>query len=70
RHPTIAVVLLCVMQTPEFLIHAMRAGVREVLPSPAEASALEAAIERIALKMAGTQARSPGQVVAFMPCKG
>jgi len=70
RHPAIAVVLLCAMQTPEFLILAMRSGVREVLPSPPEPAALEAAVERIALKMAGTQAREPGQVVAFMPCKG
>jgi len=70
RHPTVAVVLLCAMQTPEFLIHSMRAGVREVLPSPADAAALEAAVDRIALKMAGSQARSPGRVVAFMPCKG
>jgi pilus assembly protein CpaE len=70
QHPAVAVVLLCAMQTPEFLIHAMRAGVREVLPSPVEPTALEAAVERIALKMAGTTGRSPGQVVAFMPCKG
>ncbi|MET3466064.1 AAA family ATPase [Variovorax atrisoli] len=70
QHPSIAVVLLCAMQTPEFLIHAMRAGVREVLPSPADTAALEAAVERIAHKMAGAQARAPGQVVAFMPCKG
>lgn len=27
-------------------------------------------MERIAVKMAGTQAREMGQVVAFMPCKG
>ena len=70
RHPAIAVVLLCAMQTPEFLILAMRSGVREVLPSPPEPASLEAAVERIALKMAGAQTREPGQVVAFMPCKG
>jgi pilus assembly protein CpaE len=70
RYPAIAVVLLCAMQTPEFLILAMRSGVREVLPSPPEPAALEAAVERIALKMAGSHAREPGQVVAFMPCKG
>jgi len=70
RHPAIAVVLLCAMQTQEFLIHAMRAGVREVLPSPAAPAALEAAVERIALKMAGTQTRAAGQIIAFMPCKG
>jgi pilus assembly protein CpaE len=70
RQPAIAVVLLCAMQTPEFLISAMRAGVREVLPSPPEPAALEAAVERIALKRAGAQAREAGQVVAFLPCKG
>ncbi|WP_431132292.1 AAA family ATPase [Variovorax paradoxus] len=70
RHPAIAVVLMCAMQTPEFLILAMRSGVREVLPSPPEPAALEAAVERIAIKMAGALAREPGQVVAFMPCKG
>src|SRR4051794_21644912 len=48
--PNIAVVLLCATNTPEFLINSMRAGVREVLPSPVSAMALEAAIERIAAK--------------------
>ena len=32
--PGLAVVLLCATHTPDFLIGAMRAGVREVLPSP------------------------------------
>ncbi|HYD95484.1 MAG TPA: histidine kinase, partial [Noviherbaspirillum sp.] len=38
-YPKTAVILLCATQTPEFLINAMRAGVREVLPSPVPAGA-------------------------------
>ena len=34
HHPRTAVVLLCSTQTPDFLLNSMRAGVREVLPSP------------------------------------
>ncbi len=71
QQPGLNVMLLCSQQTPEFLIRAMRAGVREVLPSPAPASQLLAAVGRF-------QARHPsesrpsgrGQLLAFMPCKG
>ena len=45
--PKIAVILLCATQTPEFLINSMRAGVREVLPSPVSAEALQAAVSQI-----------------------
>jgi pilus assembly protein CpaE len=68
--PSLAVILLCATQTPEFLIQSMRAGVREVLPSPAPAAALEAAVARVSAKLAGTRGKSPGRVLAFMPCKG
>ena len=70
NHPAIAVVLLCSTHTPEFLINSMRAGVREVLPSPVPPDALQAAVERVAAKLNGTQARKRGKVIAFMPCKG
>jgi pilus assembly protein CpaE len=70
HHPRTAVVLLCASHTPEFLLNSMRAGVREVLPSPATASALEAAIDRVAAKLAGAQGQSAGKVLALMPCKG
>ena len=70
HHPSMAVVLLCSTHTPEFLINSMRAGVREVLPSPATAPALEAAVNRVAAKLVGGQARKTGKVLAFMPCKG
>ena len=68
--PKIAVILLCATQTPEFLINSMRAGVREVLPSPVSAEALQAAVSRIAAKLIGVHSKSTGKVLAFMPCKG
>jgi pilus assembly protein CpaE len=68
--PGIAVVLLCATNTPEFLINSMRAGVREVLPSPVSGSALEAAISRIAAKTAVSKGNNLGKTLAFMPCKG
>lgn len=68
--PATAVVLMCSAHTPEFLLHSMRAGVREVLPSPAPADALQAAVQRIASKLAGPQPRALGRVLAFVPCKG
>ncbi|MDP3618946.1 MAG: AAA family ATPase [Ramlibacter sp.] len=70
NYPAIAVVLLCSTHSPEFLINSMRAGVREVLPSPATAPALEAAVERVAAKMTRKSAAAPGRILAFMPCKG
>ena len=68
--PNIAVILLCASQTPEFLINSMRAGVREVLPSPVTAEALQAAVSRIAAKLKSVHGKSTGKVLAFMPCKG
>ena len=70
QYPAVAVILMCSTHTPEFLINSMRAGVREVLPSPANVSALEAAVHRVAAKRAGPKPRDPARIVAFLPCKG
>ncbi len=70
HYPQIAVVLLCATTSPDFLINSMRAGVREVLPSPATAAALEASIKRIASKLGPIAGRSSGKVLAFIGCKG
>jgi pilus assembly protein CpaE len=70
RYPQIAVVLLCAGCSPEFLIDAMRAGVREVLPAPVGAAELEAAVNRIGGKLRVAQARGAGKLLAFVPCKG
>lgn len=70
HHPKIAVILLCATQTPEFLINSMRAGVREVLPSPVTPDALQAAVSRIAAKLISAHGKNHGKILAFMPCKG
>ncbi len=70
NHPPIAVVLLCSGGSPEFLIKAMRAGVREVLPSPVTPPDLEAAVYRIANKLRGLAPRRNGKMFAFIACKG
>ena len=70
HHPQVAVILLCATQTPEFLIRSMRAGVREVLPSPASPEVLEAAIGRVAAKLQKVKRPDAGKVLAFIPCKG
>ena len=70
RHPSTSVVLLCSTHTPEFLINSMRAGVREVLPSPMPREALEAAIDRVGTKLTRAQGARRGKVLAFLPCKG
>jgi len=69
EHPGLAVILLCPTHTPEFLIQAMRSGVREVLPSPAPLPALEAAVRRVQARLPGSS-RAHGKVIAFLPCKG
>lgn len=70
HYPKAAIVLLCAAPTPEFLLNAMRAGVREVLPAPATAEALTAAVNRVAAKATGGQRNKAGKVLAFIPCKG
>ena len=70
HHPKIAIILLCATQSPEFLINSMRLGVREVLPSPADSEALQAAVTRIEAKLTNGQVKTPGKILAFMPCKG
>lgn len=71
HHPQTMVMMLCAHQTPEFLINAMRAGVREVLPSPTTREALQAAVARAAAKRgAAHKPQAPGKVLAFIACKG
>jgi pilus assembly protein CpaE len=70
QHPAVAVILMCATHTPEFLINSMRAGVREVLPSPAPTAILEAAVERVAAKLTKAAVSNRGKILAFMPCKG
>ena len=71
QHPQTTVMMLCAHQTPEFLISAMRAGVREVLSSPVTREALQAAVARVAAKRsAAGKTTTAGKVLAFIACKG
>ncbi|MGH8808216.1 MAG: AAA family ATPase [Noviherbaspirillum sp.] len=68
-YPNMSVIVMCQQQSPDFLLHAMRAGVREVLPSPVNAESLKAAVERIRYKM-GLATSRQGKILAFTSCKG
>ena len=70
NYPQMIIIMLCSQQTSEFLIHAMRVGVREVLPSPASKDALEAAVSRAESKLGLRSAQRGGRILAFVSCKG
>jgi len=68
QHPQTAFMLLSPDQSPQFLIRAMRAGAREVLPLPLDAKSVNEALERVVRK-ASAQARH-GKIISFISCKG
>lgn len=68
-HPRMAFIVLGQDQSAEFLLQAMRAGVREVLALPAVAATLLPAIERIEEKF-DNRPHANGKVLAFISCKG
>lgn len=71
-HPGTALILLTADRSPETLIGAMRAGIREVVPTPLMNGELKAAyarqVERLQAGRRGE--RAEGTVLAFMPAKG
>jgi len=71
-HPDIDYVLVGSDLSPEFLLRAMRAGVREVLPAPASNDAVLAALRRQLRKRAPAPVSEShhGEVLAFVSCKG
>ena len=68
-HPGIAVIVLCEGHTSDFLLQAMRAGVREVLPGQPSKEALLQAVRRLREKRE-LQVKSDGKILAFISCKG
>jgi pilus assembly protein CpaE len=68
-YPNMACILTSREHSPEFLLRAMRAGVREVLPSPIGADKLFTAIRRVERKLQ-KHTHAPGKVLAFASCKG
>ena len=69
-YPMMAVLLISENQTPEFLLRAMRAGVREIVPMPVDATVLCKALGRIITRIRSQSVNQPGKVIAFLPCKG
>ena len=67
--PRMAMVLFSDVQSLTFVMEAMRAGVREVLPAPAIAETLFPVVDRIEEKLQ-QQTHSNGKVLAFVSCKG
>ncbi len=69
QFPKAVTLLLSSDRSPETLIAAMRAGVREVLPLPLLQSDVEVAIERILQKIDASTSEE-GMVLSFVSCKG
>ena len=69
-HPDVETIIISSEQSPAFLLKAMQSGVREVLQTPADAPALQAAVQRVTRKRRPTAAARQGEVFAFMACKG
>jgi len=67
--PKLVFIALSSDLSQDFLLRAMRAGVREVLPNAPGAGALAQALDRVAEKL-GSQGGAPGKVLAFISCKG
>ncbi|CAM3152368.1 AAA family ATPase [Janthinobacterium lividum] len=69
RQPAMAIILQCQQQGSDFLLQAMRAGVREVLPQADNGVALNTALQRIEDKST-RHVRRDGKIIAFVSCKG
>jgi pilus assembly protein CpaE len=70
RHPQVAILLVCEKPSPEFLLDAMRAGVREVVPSLQPKELLAEAVERVAAKRAASRGPATGRIHAFVGSSG
>jgi len=69
--PDIDAIIISAEQSPAFLLKAMQAGVREVLPPPVDEAALQAAVQRVARKCRPVDVPADlGEVMAFVACKG
>jgi pilus assembly protein CpaE len=72
RAPGVETLLISQDASAEFLMRAMRAGVREVIPTAGSPESLQAAMIRLAHKRS-RQVAAPaheGKVLAFLSCKG
>ncbi|MFZ2854082.1 MAG: AAA family ATPase [Rhodocyclaceae bacterium] len=70
-HPALSVILVCVQQSPEFLLRALHIGVRDVIQLPVTRKALQEVIGKIReRRQQGKTPRQRGKVLALLPCKG
>ncbi|HJV62344.1 MAG TPA: AAA family ATPase [Albitalea sp.] len=70
-HPEIDCLLVAAEPTPEMLLRAMRSGVREVLPSPVDATGLPATLARLARRrLADRGGSAHAEMIGFVSCKG
>jgi pilus assembly protein CpaE len=71
EHPALAVILLSANQSAEYLRHAMRIGIREVLPLPLSREALIEALGRLRQRLGNVSGpKAKGKIVSFVGCKG
>lgn len=72
RYPRMAFILVCENTSHDFLISAMRIGVKDVLHPPLDSKALQEAVNRIEqrLKPAASGQHQRAKVIAFIACKG
>lgn len=68
--PAIDILLISGDTSAEFLMHAMRAGVREVVPASGGQEVFQAALARLLHKRSKHSAPSEGKAFAFVSCKG
>ena len=69
QYPAAHLMLLTDQHHPDLLIHAMRAGVREVLQLPLVHRSFHEAMDRISAA-AGVSGLRDGKILAFIACKG
>ncbi len=69
-HPDVDTIVVSDVQSPAFLLKAMKAGVREVLPQQVSGPEIQAAVQRLVRKRPQAVPVKHGQVYAFMSCKG
>lgn len=73
NRPSTSLILLTPDRSPEILLGAMRAGIREVVPTPLMNGEFKAAYARQMDRMRASSrvgGRAEGDVIAFMPTKG
>jgi pilus assembly protein CpaE len=71
-YPDVDTIIVSDEQSPAFLMKAMQAGVREVLPPPVSGPTLQAAVQRLLRKRVplATAPAKNGDVFSFISCKG